>query len=154
MAHSIELEAFRGGLMTVLEELFETDRQYILDQNENMWATLAHIDAGTASETFASGMATIAAQVSHIEFLIDAILNHFGEHVDWSAAWNVGAVTDDEWADLTQRLRARYEELKAFASGNTNWDQMMIGGAFALVAHIAYHLGQIREALGVIWAIR
>lgn len=154
MDQSIELDAFRGGLVTILEELFETDRRYILDQNENLWATLAHIDADTASETFAHGLATIAGQVSHIDFLIDAVLNHFGEDLDWEAAWNVGAVTDEEWADLVRRLRARYDELKAYASTHADWDQMMIGGAFALVAHIAYHLGQIREALGVIRAVR
>lgn len=152
MTGTIELADFRSGLTTILEELFETDRNYILDDNENFWATLNEFDAELASKAIAPGISTLAAQVAHVEFLIDAIVNHFGGTVDWSAAWKVATVSDEEWANLIERLRMRYAEMTAFANSNECWDAMMIGGAFALVAHIAYHLGQIRALVGVLKA--
>jgi hypothetical protein len=152
MAGTIELADFRSGLTTILEELFETDRNYILDDDEYFWATLSQIDAALASRQIAPGISTLAAQVSHVEFLIDAIVNHFGGSVDWSAAWKVTTVSDQEWAELIERLRTRYAEMTSFANSNERWDAMMIGGAFALVAHIGYHLGQIRAMLGILKA--
>jgi hypothetical protein len=153
LAGQIELDAFRGGLVAILEELFETERNYILDDGEHFTATLAEIDATLASRQIAPGVSTLAAQVAHVEFLIDAIVNHFGSSVDWSLAWKVTAVTEAEWAELTAKLQQRYAEMKAFASTNANWDEMMIGGAFALVAHVGYHLGQIRQMLGILKAL-
>ncbi len=153
MAGQIDLDAFRGGLVAIIEELFETERNYILDDGEHFTATLAEIDAELASREIAPGISTLAAQVSHVEFLIDAIVNHFGGSVDWSTAWKVTSVTTEEWKDLTSRLRQRYDEMKAFAQTNTTWNEMYIGGAFALVAHLGYHLGQIRQMLGILTAL-
>jgi hypothetical protein len=146
----IDVADFRGGLLVVLDELFETNHGYVLDPNETIFETLASIDAHTASTAPAPGMATLAAQVTHLEFLIDGLVNHFGESLDWGAAWQVSTITADDWAALVSNLHLRYDEVKAFVQANDNWDANMIGGAFALVAHIAYHHGQIREALGTV----
>jgi hypothetical protein len=97
-------------------------------------------------------VASLAAQVTHVEFLIDGLVNHFGESLDWTAAWNVTSISESDWADLNARLLQRYDEILAFARSNERWDAMMIGGSFALVAHLAYHLGQIRALLGVLTA--
>ncbi len=152
MAGTIEMDAFRSGLQTIFEELFETEREYLLDKGEHFWATLDSIDADLASRQAAPGVSTIAAQVTHVEFLIDGLVNHFGEQLDWGAAWQVNSVTADEWQALIAKLKDRYTEMRAFAAANEHWDAMMIGGAFALVAHIAYHLGQIREKAGILRA--
>ena len=59
-------------------------------------------------------------------------------------------MTEAEWADLIARLQAAYQEIRRFASTFEGWDMMYVGGAFALVAHCAFHLGEIRQGLGVL----
>ena len=59
-------------------------------------------------------------------------------------------MTDAEWQDLINRLRTSYGELQELARSFNQWDENTIGGAFAMVGHCAYHLGEIRQGLGVL----
>ena len=91
--------------------------------------------------------------MNHVRFYIDAMMEFaaIGPHkVDWDASWQVGSVSDAEWQDLIDRLRTAYGELQAFARTFEHWDERYVGGAFALVGHCAYHLGQIRQSLCVL----
>jgi hypothetical protein len=45
-------------------------------------------------------------------------------------------------------LRESYDRLKALINDTTEWpSEYEIGGAIAAIAHTAYHLGEIRQAL-------
>jgi hypothetical protein len=70
--------------------------------------------------------------------------------VDWAAAWQTGAVTEDEWSALVVALRAEYEQQLAYVRIIEEWDEAMIADAFALLGHCAYHLGEIRQGLGLL----
>jgi hypothetical protein len=72
--------------------------------------------------------------------------------VDWEGSWKVGEVDDAAWQALVDRLRANYEGLRTFVATNETWNAMFVGGAFGLVAHNAYHLGEIRQALAALAA--
>ena len=54
------------------------------------------------------------------------------------------------WQTLVTNLRRAYDELIIVAAAFDHWDAQSIGGAFALVAHSAYHLGEVRQGLGVV----
>lgn len=71
---------------------------------------------------------------------------------DWDASWRVGPVSDEEWRGLIARLHSTLAETREFVRTWENWDARFVGGAFALVAHCAYHLGEIRQGLGVLRA--
>jgi len=48
-------------------------------------------------------------------------------------------------------VRDRQQQLLGLIEGTTEWDNDdIVGGAFAMIAHTAYHLGQIREAMCVV----
>ena len=67
---------------------------------------------------------------------------------DWAASWRVGGVDDEEWESLKQRLDAAYRRVLATMKGFTTWEgEDEIGGALAILAHNAYPLGGIRQAL-------
>lgn len=154
MSNQIPIEAFRAGLLIVLDESFEQVHGIFLDPNTSRLETLATISAAEASHPVGDGCATLAAQVNHTRFYLDTITRlGRGENlgkVDWTSSWQVGAVSEGEWQELIERLRGAYEETKAFASTFEDWDEDFIGGAFGIVAHCAYHLGEIRQALCVI----
>ena len=85
-----------------------------------------------------------------IKGALDAAKSGEYKKADWDASWRVGPVDDAEWQDLIDRLRTTYHEVRAFASTFDRWDEQFVGGAFALVGHCAYHLGEIRQGLGVL----
>ncbi len=151
MAGAISIQAYRHGLLVVLEEVFERVHGYLLDPGTSLFETLASISAEEASRPVGANGATLAAQVNHVRFYIDVLLNgaRTGEQrpADWGASWRVGAVTEDEWRELIERLRVAYGQVRAFAQAFEDWDERFVGGAFALVGHCAYHLGQIRQSL-------
>ena len=69
--------------------------------------------------------------------------------VDWDASWDVGAVTNTEWAALKAALRESHARIRALLVAQTDFstDTDRIGEAMAFVVHTAYHLGEIRQAL-------
>lgn len=146
---------FRAALLTTLEEAFDEVRHsYFLDRGDALFETLADISAEAASRPLGPGSGNIAAKVNHIRFYLDAIAANAaaGEFipVDWESSWAVGEVTETEWQDLVSRLRSTYDGLKAFIGTNETWNEVMVGGAFGIVAHTAYHLGEIRQALATL----
>jgi hypothetical protein len=56
-------------------------------------------------------------------------------------------VTPAEWESIKAELRASYNLILALAQESPWASQDDIAGAIAVVAHCAYHLGEIRQAL-------
>jgi hypothetical protein len=154
MSGSIPVEAFRNSFLIVLEELFEQVHGYLLDRETSMFETLATVTAEEASRPISSNCACLAAQVNHVRFYIDVINEgaKTGTEIkaDWDGSWLVGPVEDAEWWDLVERLRGAYQETRAFVQAVDSWDENFLGGALAILAHCAYHLGEIRQGLGVL----
>lgn len=154
MAGSISVETFRGGLLTIFEEIFERVHGYLLDPGTSLFETLADVSAIEASRPISKNCASLAAQVNHVRFYIDVINEgaRTGTETkpDWDGSWLVGPVNDAEWQDLIDRLRVAYQETRDFMQTFDGWDESFVGGAFALLAHCAYHLGEIRQGLGVL----
>jgi hypothetical protein len=69
--------------------------------------------------------------------------------VDWGEIWRtVGTVTPAEWDAIRAELRAGYERIRHLVADTPAWpSESEIGGAIGVIAHSAYHLGEIRQAL-------
>lgn len=154
MAGQIPVETFRGGLLVVLEEIFEQVHGYLLDPETSFFETLASVSAEEASRPVSAQSASLAAQVNHVRFYVDVMqasaASGEDQTADWTSSWQIGPVSEAEWHDLVDRLRASYRQLRDFARTFEAWDERFVGGAFALVGHCAYHLGEIRQGLGVL----
>jgi hypothetical protein len=149
----IDQERFTKQLFGVLEETFETHYGIYLDKGTSLFETLNAITAAEASRPVGGKCASLAAQVAHVTFYLDVLERYLlaqdvGD-VDWGEIWRtVKAVTPDEWAILVQQLRQTYQRISATLHGLPTWDnEAAIGGAIAIVAHTAYHLGEMRQAL-------
>jgi hypothetical protein len=153
MTDRIDRDRFTKELFDLLDEAFACCHGIFLDDNTSLFETLATISAEEASVPVGGKCATLAAQVAHVTFYLDVneayILHKDVGKVDWNDIWvRVKEVTPQEWAEYQARLKATYQRLLSRMQGFDDWnDERRIGGALSIVAHTAYHLGEIRQAM-------
>jgi hypothetical protein len=109
------------------------------------------LTAAAASRVPEAGGASIAAHVDHVRYGL-SLMNRWarGEPnpwatADWTASWRRPAVTDSEWTSLRQGLaddaRAWLDTLRT----PRDYSGFELTGVIASIAHLAYHLGAIRQ---------
>ena len=151
----IRNEDFVNGLLNVLGETFDEVNGFYLDRGDSLFTTLATVSAAEASIPVGGKCATLAAQVKHTAFylyVIDQLIrNPNFPRQDWGEIWRtVNVVTADEWQAIQAELRLRYDEIIQLVKDTPTWGEAEIGGAIGMVAHCAYHLGEIRQALCIL----
>ena len=142
-------------LRTILQELVHGSsdphaRTYVVNQgDQGLLASLDRLSAAAASATH--GGASIAAHVDHLRYGF-SLLNRWADgspppwpDMDWTVSWRRDTVTEVEWRTLRDELRretARWAEAMA-----TPRIESAIGPGWMTgsVAHLAYHLGAIRQ---------
>lgn len=153
MTTSIQTEHFTNAILQLLDETFDQVHGFYLDKGNSLFETLATVSAEQASVPVGGRCATLAAQVKHVAFYLDvleqAVRTQTFERQDWDKIWReTSAVSDAEWAELATGLRASYDRIKQLIADTPEWpSERHVGGAIAAVAHTAYHLGEIRQAL-------
>lgn len=156
MTTEIQAEHFTNALYGLLDETFDSVHGYFLDRGSSFFGTLSTISASEASIPVSGKCATLAAQVKHVAFYLDVlekvVRTQQFERQDWGKIWReTGAVTPDEWESLKAALRESYNRIKTRIADTPEWtNEQQIGGAIAVIAHTAYHLGEIRQALCVV----
>jgi hypothetical protein len=150
---SIDSEHFTKALYLLLDETFDDVHGFFLDKNTSLFETLAGISAAEASIPVGGKCATLAAQVKHVAFYLDVMDKSVRDpdypSVDWGEIWRtVSSVTPDEWEEIKAELRSSYQRILDLIRDAPAWtSEAQIGGAIAVIAHTAYHLGEIRQAL-------
>ena len=111
-----------------------------------LFGALAGLSAADASRPV--GGSTIAAHVHHVAFGMDvtaAAVHGDREPRDWKLSWRVATVDGAEWNDLRDRLRRAYDGVRRAFAEHALLDEVSFGEAVGGIAHIAYHLGAIRQ---------
>jgi len=153
MAGSISSTQFTDELLFLLTETFESVQGVYLDKGTSLLETLAGISAAEASIPVGGKCASIAAQVTHVCFYLDVVDRYVrtgqNEPVDWGEIWRtVQDVTPEAWSALQARVRQAYERTRQTLLAYNNWEvEHSLGGAMGILAHTAYHLGEIRQAM-------
>jgi len=156
--NQINPEHFTKAFTSLLDETMDHVQGFFLDPDTSLFTTLATITAEEASIPVSGKAdtthpcATLAAQVKHVAFALDVVEKSVRDlslpPVDWGEIWRtVSRVTPEEWAAMQAELRLNYDRILALIKDTPAWGEAEIAGAFALVAHTAYHLGEIRQAL-------
>jgi hypothetical protein len=141
------------ALLLNLEETFEKVHGIYLDKGASLLETLETITAEEASRPASATCASLAAHVEHTRFYLEqTIAAAQGKpqgDVDWQHIWQtVREVTPAEWEASKAKLRATYATVLELVKTNPHWeDTWVIANAIGVIAHTAYHLGEIRHAL-------
>lgn len=137
-------------LLAVLKEGYEGPSEsgnWFLDGPEaGLKNTLARLTPEEASRPW--GGSSIAAHARHIRFSLGASaawISGDRSSRDWSESWNVSTVGPDEWNALQRDLGAGYDELRTAIAGHASKDPETLAGAVGAIAHVAYHVGAIRQ---------
>jgi hypothetical protein len=111
--------------------------------------SLERLSAADASMS-RSGGASIAAHVAHLTYGL-SLLNRWagGEEpfhdADWSAAWKTSEVSAEEWSDLRAGVAREAERWQQALTTPRDASGVALHGMIGSVAHLAYHLGAIRQ---------
>lgn len=153
---SIAMDEAVAQLRAVLHEAFEGPPEkwsYFTDNAPNAgWlGTLDGVTAAEASRAVAG--TSIAAHVYHAAFALDAStawIRRERTPRNWRESWRVQAADETQWRALVADLRAKYEALARAIDSHAGATVEGFGGAVGAIAHAAYHLGAVRQKLGVI----
>jgi hypothetical protein len=141
-------------LDTIFRELIDgvpRDPSYVLNTGDSgLIASLDKISAADASRVHAGG-ASIAAHVDHLRHGL-SLLNQWPAGAknpwagaDWTASWRKTSVSDAEWKRLRGELRDEAHRWLTTMGGSRELDEAQLIYMMADVAHLAYHLGAIRQ---------
>jgi len=114
---------------------------------------LRSIDKLSAADASSSvnGGATIAAHVQHERYGL-SLMNRWAREggnpfadAKWDEAWKISSVTDSQWDEIRNGMREETGRwLQALESPREVAD-IELTGMIASIAHMAYHLGAIRQ---------
>jgi hypothetical protein len=153
MVTTMDQSLFTAGLFDLLLETFEEVRGIYLDRGTSLFETLDLITSMEASIPVSETCASLAAQVAHVNFYLEVmerfLRGEVRQPVDWDEIWiTVSEVSPAEWDAYRSQLKQTYQRLLETLRSYDNWAQEnAIGAALAIIAHTAYHLGEIRQAL-------
>ena len=146
-------DALRARLREILRETYEGglpgEGTEYLDHQSGIWTTLRPLTAARASAR-PDGHPSIAAHARHMAFHLRVSAEWVrGIRVkrDWIGSFEPHTVNDDEWQAVQRELDdARSVFLEAM-SALPDEEFLAEGAGTGALAHLAYHLGAIRQLL-------
>ena len=112
--------------------------------------SLDGLSAADASHSTNDG-ATIAAHVQHVRYGL-SLMNRWAAEggnpfadATWDAAWKVSTVGDAAWQEIRGGLREEARRWTDVLRSGRDVSEVEFTGMFASIAHLAYHLGAIRQ---------
>jgi hypothetical protein len=124
---------------------------YMLNRHDDgLLGSLGRLSAAGASEIIDGG-SSIAAHVDHVLYYT-SLMNRWAageknpwKDADWKESWTRPAVTQESWAALRIRLEDALRQWSDAISQPREVTESEFAGMVASPAHLAYHLGAIRQ---------
>ena len=146
-----ELAATLDTLFSELVDGAPKGMAYMLNGGDpGLLRSLDKLSAEAASAVTEGG-SSIAANVEHLRYGL-SLMNRWagGEEnpfadADWSAAWRRTTVSDAEWEQLRAGLRDQAHRWRESLRTPRDVNQVELNGVVSSIAHLAYHLGAIRQ---------
>ncbi|HEY3112966.1 MAG TPA: hypothetical protein VGJ62_04715 [Gemmatimonadaceae bacterium] len=140
-------------LPTLFAELVDgapESEAYLLNRGDaGLLRSLDKLSATAASALTATG-SSIAAHVDHLRYGL-SLMNRWaaGENpfddADWTTSWRKTRVSAVQWRQLRDELTNEAHRWLDFLNKPREIGQTELNGVVASVAHLAYHVGAIRQ---------
>ncbi|HVZ23459.1 MAG TPA: hypothetical protein VG871_20445 [Vicinamibacterales bacterium] len=124
---------------------------FILNSGDaGLLRSLDRLSAADASRSTGDG-ATIAAHAQHLRYGL-SLMNRWAREggnpfadATWDAAWKISTVDEPAWSGIRAGLRDEAHQWQATLASPREATDVELAGMAASVAHLAYHLGAIRQ---------
>jgi hypothetical protein len=141
-------------MTTLLSELVDgAPEKWAFMLNRGDAGLLRSLDRLSAEAASASseGGATIAAHAEHLRYGL-SLMNRWagGEEnpfadADWTQSWRTTSVSEAEWGQIRDGLRDEAQRWLAAVGTPRDVALIELNGMLGSIAHVAYHLGAIRQ---------
>jgi hypothetical protein len=145
-------QSTRGSVVALLRELSDGPAPaaaWVLNPgDQGLLRSLDTLSAAAASKR--TGESSIAAHVDHVRYGFE-LMNRWSKgespfaEADYAASWRRVTVSDEEWAELRNRLRAEIEHWSEGLQQPRDLSDADLTAVLASVVHLAYHMGAIRQ---------
>jgi len=124
---------------------------FILNSGDGgLLRSLDKLSAAEASRSV-NGGATIAAHAQHVRYGL-SLMNRWATaggdpfaDATWEAAWKTGSVDAPAWKEIRNGLREEAARWLTALGAPRDVSETELTGMIASIAHLAYHLGAIRQ---------
>jgi hypothetical protein len=146
---------FSGILKHLFSELVEGANDpsgaFMLNSGDiGLLRSLDTLSASAASRSV-NGGATIAAHAQHVRYGL-SLMNRWAKDggnpfadAKWEDAWTIAIVNDTDWQEIRSGLRDEARSWMQTLGSPREVNGMELSGMLASIAHLAYHLGAIRQ---------
>ena len=139
------------GLFSELVNGPSSSGGFVLNSGDvGLLRSLDKIPAGAASLS-TNGGATLAAHAQHLRYGL-SLMNRWAKEggnpfadAKWDEAWKTSGVTATEWDAIRDGLRDETAEWLQVLKTPREVAEVDLSGIIASIAHLAYHLGAIRQ---------
>jgi hypothetical protein len=145
-----------GSLTTLFSELVDgatapVGGNFVLNSGDvGLLASLDRLSATDASRSVHGG-ATIAAHAQHVRYGL-SLMNRWASEggnpfadAKWDEAWKTSAVDEERWREIRGGLRDEAHRWLQVLSSPREVRSVELSGMIASIAHLAYHLGAMRQ---------
>ena len=144
-----------SALVTLFAELTEGANTpggaFILNSGDaGLMRSLERLAAADASRALHGG-ATVAAHAQHLRYGL-SLMNRWAREggdpfadAKWDEAWKTSTVSENDWAEIRGGLGEQIRRWKEALSTPRETTHAELCGLIGSVAHLAYHLGAIRQ---------
>jgi hypothetical protein len=150
LVNTTDLANTLTSLMTELVDGAPQTAAYMLNRGDaGLLRSLDRLSAAAASAV-APGGSSIAAHVEHLRYGL-SLMNRWaaGDNpfadADWGQSWRNTTVSDADWRQLRAALRDETHHWIRALGTPRDVDDIELNGMVGSVAHLAYHLGAIRQ---------
>jgi hypothetical protein len=150
--HTAEISPALGRLFSELVDgASRGGGAFILNSGDvGLLRSLDKIPAADASRSVNDG-ATIAAHAQHVRYGLSLMNQWFREggnpfaNARWDEAWAISAVDEATWNEIRHGLRHETHQWLEALNSPREVKDVELTGMIASIAHLAYHLGAIRQ---------
>ena len=143
--------ALKGLFSELVDGAARGGAAFILNSGDDgLLRSLEKLSAADASRSANEG-ATIAAHAQHLRYGLSLMNRWAAEGGDpfadatWDAAWKISAVDEPAWREIRDGLRAEIQRWQQTLGTPRDVSEVELSGMIGSVAHLAYHLGAIRQ---------
>jgi hypothetical protein len=152
MMQTTDLTSSLARLFAELVEGVPAGREaFILNSGDmGLVRSLDKLSAADASRSVNEG-ATIAAHARHLQYGL-SLMNRWAREggnpfadATWDEAWKTSVVNDTEWTSIRRALADEARRWRETLATPREAGLMELSGIIGSIAHLAYHLGAIRQ---------